>query len=640
MIMQNSYLIVNKIVIVGVEEVYVCDFAEGLNVIWGDMDSGKSSILNLIDYCFGGSGDELDYDEIRNKGRVVYLEADLNGNIITFERALHNGGNVIKIYNSIFEEIDSVYPKLCSPSSSIEQPDGWVSELILEYLNIPNIKIKESKLKDDSNAYRLSFRDLMKLLYLKQKKVASENLMDAANGAVLNKNIEVQKFVFGVHDDQLSELNIELQSNARKLNELNIRAENIRDFLKATDSLNVSENDVVELKENVDNINIEIVSLIRKKSKAIDISKEFKKQLDELAFHINAKKKKYVDNKGKIGSLIRLKSTYEHDLDCLIASGKLKEHKVKKSEEFFFDCPLCESKLNINSQVLTAQEIKTETVSLKNRIKGCITSLEKLYIGQNALKSEIYEIESIESGLRERFDKENVSIISPLMETVNAMHNSKRIVYKQLASIEKNIKLQKKLNESVNEIANKEKTISLIRSAIKNIEKELKDIKDIIDGISGEFRYLMSHSKLSNNYGSSVNKKFMPIFRDRQYSKISSGGVRTIMSVNLYLSRLRYLIKKGGNLPTFLMLDTPGQNIGRYARATDSEGNLSDPAIYEEIYKQIIEVKKLSDMHDKVYQIIVVDNDLANCLRNDDYHLVKRFDKSDMQYEKGLIFDA
>ena len=40
------------------------------------------------------------------------------------------------------------------------------------------------------------------------------------------------------------------------------------------------------------------------------------------------------------------------------------------------------------------------------------------------------------------------------------------------------------------------------------------------------------------------------------------------------------------------------------------------------------------------YQIIVVDNDLATSLNEDDYFLVKRFDKTEKYGEKGLISDA
>lgn len=149
----------------------------------------------------------------------------------------------------------------------------------------------------------------------------------------------------------------------------------------------------------------------------------------------------------------------------------------------------------------------------------------------------------------------------------------------------------------------------------------------------------MARSKLTNNYGASIDFNFMPVFRNRKYSQISSGGVRTILSVNLYIARIKYILKNGAHLPSTLLLDTPGQNIGRYARKDSNESeNLSDPSIYEEIYQQIKEIKDLSE--DMNYQIIVVDNDLPNCLDESDFNLVKRFDKSNSDYEKGLINDA
>lgn len=638
--MESSYLIVNKVIIKGTEKIYLCDFEEGINIIWGDMDSGKSSILNIIDYCLGGKGDELDYDEINKKGRIAYLEVNLNGSLTTFERILRNKDNLIKVYNTSFDNLDSAYPKLCSPIPSFEQPDGWVSDLILEKLNIPKVKIKESKLRDDAAAYRLSFRDLMKLLYLKQNKVASDNLMNASNPVILNKNVEIQKFVYGVHDDQLSELNLELQSNTILLKELNIKTKYIFDFLKSTDSLNTNEDDTLELKENIININYEIKNLIKEKNIASLISQEFKTQLSELDDVFNSKIKQYKSNTRKIENLIRLKATYEHDLQCINTSSKFRTHNAEPSGVLSFNCPLCESKLNIDSPILTTDEIKSETSSLKNRIQGCRISMEALNKKQDSLALNIQELQLTISNIRGEFDKDNISTISPLVETIHTMHNSKELVYLQLASIEKNIKLKNKLNESTDEIENKEITISKLKKSIKLAEERLEDLDEIMNGISNEFKYLMKHSKLSNNYDSSIDNKFLPTFRSRPYSKISSGGVRTIMSVNLYLSRLRYLLKKGGNLPTFLMLDTPGQNIGRYARAKDLEDNLSDPTIYEEIYKQIVNVKDISERNDKKFQIIIVDNDLANCLSEKDYHLVKRFDKSNSQYEKGLIYDA
>lgn len=78
---KSPYIIVNKLVIEGIDKEYVAEFEEGLNIIWGDMDSGKSSILNFIDYCLGGSNKELLYEEVVKKARIVKLEIDLSGNI-------------------------------------------------------------------------------------------------------------------------------------------------------------------------------------------------------------------------------------------------------------------------------------------------------------------------------------------------------------------------------------------------------------------------------------------------------------------------------------------------------------------------------------------------------------------------------
>jgi len=638
--MESSYLLIERLIVQGIQQQYSCNFTQGVNVIWGDMDSGKSSILNLIDFCLGGNGNELDYDEIKLKGRTVYLQVDLNGSVVTFERVLHFEDSIIKIYNSTYEEKDSVYPKICSPTSSIEQPDGWVSDYILEKLNIPKVKIKESKFRDDANSYRLSFRDLSKLLYLKQKKVASENLMDAANGALLNKNIEIQKFVYGVHDDQLPELNQELSRHTKALSELTTKTRNIREFLKNTESLNVDFSKSDNLKSSLLDIDNEVRKLSQDKEYANLISVELHKRINELEVNITKKKNNYVKNENKLEDFVKLKSTYEYDLDCLKTSKVMKKFHQHDDNKSNFNCPLCESEIALLSEVLSENDIKSEENSLRNRIQGCSKSISSLLELQDELNVEIKGLQEAHFEIKGSFESDNIVKISPILDSITTLYNSKKLIYVELASIEKNIKLKNKMDETYSEISNKEISISKIKKTIKDIEDDLQDIEDIRIKLAGEFRLLMKKSKLSNNYGSDIDNNFLPIFRERLYSNISSGGVRTIMSVNLYISRLIYLIKNGGNLPTFLMMDTPGQNIGRYVRDQEIEDDLSDPAIYEEIYEQIVKVGEYANKYNKKYQMILVDNDLANCLNSSNYHLVKRFDKSNSEFEKGLIFDA
>ncbi|QIJ03432.1 AAA family ATPase [Shewanella chilikensis] len=123
-----------KLIIVGVEREYRCTFESGLNLIWGDLDSGKSSILNLIDFALGGKFGDLDNDEIKLYGRSVVLEVSINQKVITLNRVLGDKVNLIKVYECCYANINEHYPLLCSASSEGQEPDGWISDILLDYL--------------------------------------------------------------------------------------------------------------------------------------------------------------------------------------------------------------------------------------------------------------------------------------------------------------------------------------------------------------------------------------------------------------------------------------------------------------------------------------------------------------------------
>lgn len=643
--MENIYLEFRKLIIVGINKTYECSFKPGLNIIWGDMDSGKSSILNLIDFSLGGDFNklQLDYDELRNKGRLVQLEVDFNGNVFTLERVLSHDANIIKAYPSSYNMISSTYPLLCSASSDRIEPDGWISDLILDQLGIPKVKIKESRYREDSGADRLSFRDLIKLIYLKQKKVASDSLMDASNPFVHNKNIEIQKFVYGVHDEQLSSLNNLLQKEALDLKSLENRAENIKNFLVTTDSIAMDDNVLLELKEEIENVDNEIKRLKSNKNHAQIVSNQINKKINQLETEKKQIEESIIKKSKELADYSKLKSTYERDLSCLDLSAKAKKVlNLNEQSEINTNCPVCSSSLTVSHPTINSETIQYETNSIKNRLQGCSTTIKNIIIEIDDRREIVKSIEESLSALRANFDKDHLDNLSPTITSLMQAMALKQKLSVNCAMLERNRKTFKVFEEYYSLIDNKKINISNIKRDISKIEEQLTDIEEIISELSSIFSELIKTSKLTNNYGSRIDMKFMPVFRDRPYDHISSGGVRTILSVYLYLSRLSYIIKNGAYLPTTLMLDTPGQNIGRYARKAKNgerdEDNISDPSIYEEIYKKIMNISSIAE--NKKYQILIVDNDLPTCLEKQEYHLVKRFDKSNPAYEKGLINDA
>ena len=628
-----------KLIIVGVEREYRCSFESGLNLIWGDLDSGKSSILSLIDFALGGKFGDLDNDEIKLYGRSVFLEVLINQKIITLNRVLGDKVNLIKVYECPYVNINNHYPLLCSASADGQEPDGWVSDRLLDYLDIPKVKLKQSKYKDDSNSSRLSFRDLMKLIYLKQKRVASDNLMDLANGAIFNRNVEVQKFVYGVHDDQVAQFNEEIKKEAEAFKIISSKAKTIDEFLSATNSKINSGEDAFILKAELEAVDEEIRLLKTNSKLASDTSNNFSVEIKELVESIQDLENSRHLIKGKLNDYKRLKASYEKDLSCikdsLILRGALSFHELSRKE---VSCPTCSGSIKLDDEVLTNEQLEFEQRSVRNRLSGCSKAIEKIKLDITSLDQNITERKTLLSKVRYEFEQNNLESLSPIIEMISRAEAVRRSLSEKLVEIERNSKLVQNLEDIYSRIKSKEAYIDKLRTDLEKIESQLVSTDDIIKELSKHYESLMGSSKLTRIYGSSIDKKFMPNFRERTYSKISSGGVRTLMSVYLYISRLKYLLENGGYLPTTLLLDTPGQNIGKYSREDGDDSSLSDPAIYEQIYKSMVDLDETASKDS--YQIIVVDNDLATSLNEDDYFLVKRFDKTEKHGDKGLISDA
>jgi hypothetical protein len=223
---------------------------------------------------------------------------------------------------------------------------------------------------------------------------------------------------------------------------------------------------------------------------------------------------------------------------------------------------------------------------------------------------------------------------------MQAIEDSRSQIKVVLAEAERNLAIYNKYSDIGTKLEVKSMLIEKLRRAIKIIKDGLIGIDAVIEELTSLFAAHMHKSGLQKVHGVYLDKKFVAHFRDISYYSTSSGGVRTITSIALFVTRLQYLLKHACNLPTFLMIDTPGQNIGRY-RTDDDNTEVSDPKLYEKIFSQIMDVVSAATDQGRRCQVIVVDNDLPDSLKDGkNFHLVKRFSKQGGKFEKGLINDA
>lgn len=209
MSVNSPFIRINQLILVGRSKNYIIPFHNGINIIYGDSDTGKSSILNLIDYALGSSEVYL-YQEIESQGKYVLLEVNIRNEVYTIKRDIFSPKSFIEVYYSNIANMDSIFPKEFGPNYKIEGPAGYFSDFMLSALNIPLIKLKQAPTKEDSKVKRLSFRDIFKYCYLDQDEVGSKHLLDIQNPAVAVKNRETFKFIHNVLDSQITNLDSQI----------------------------------------------------------------------------------------------------------------------------------------------------------------------------------------------------------------------------------------------------------------------------------------------------------------------------------------------------------------------------------------------------------------------------------------------
>ncbi|MBV6324883.1 AAA family ATPase [Duganella violaceipulchra] len=642
----SPYLIVQRLIIQGAIKQYTAKFEEGLNLVWGDMDSGKSSILNLIDYCLGGKNDNLLYGEMKANGRIVFLEVSLNGKVFTFERDILSASSPIRLYTGFFEERSTHFPLLLAASPEDDSaPDGWISDFILEHLGIARVSIKESRIREDSSSDRLSFRDLMKLMYLKQTRVGSDALLNYQSPAVFNKNVEIQKFVFNIYDDKLTGLQSELARESAEYNELEKNERFIKKFLG---DVKIDVNNFESVREEAENYEARMAELddgLRDLKEDFvlsnDVGAEISNAIKGIRIEVNGIDARLKEIDSQYGNYAKLSNTYRFDIDALKLSKISRSIiSVNRSKNDHIPCPLCQTEIEVTSPAIDDIDIDNQLRSLKNRNAGIQTVLTELRDEQKKLISQKEKLQRTLTEASRSFDENNLASISPLLTSIQAIEDARSLLKITLAEAERNLSIYNKFVDIGTKLEVKSLMIEKLRRAIKIIRDGLIGLDAVIDELTGLFSLHLQKSGLQKVHDVFLDKKFIGYFRGISYYNTSSGGVRTITSIALFVTRLQYLLKHACNLPTFLMIDTPGQNIGRH-RSDDDNTEVSDPKLYENIFNQIVSVVNNSAKEGRKCQIIIVDNDLPDSLKDgDNFHLVKRFSKQGGKYEKGLINDA
>ena len=642
---------INYLILVGTNKDYVVPFDSGLNIIYGDSDTGKSSILNLINYCLGAS--QLDtYEEIESKGQYCLLDLDLLGTRYTIKRDIFDKKADIEVYHGGYKMIDNSFPKFYAPNYSQNAEDGNFSEFLLQAMRIPLIKIKEAPSKEVTKMVKLSFRDIFKYNYLDQDKIGSKKIF-GDNFVLITRLKETFKLMYNVLDGQITELEGRISVLQADKSTLTAKNNSVASFLKETQVESLAE--LTEQRELLENQ----LHLLRTAIKEIDFEiisgseelNHLRKEVNDLELEI---RQAYQDQNSlelEIKQNIALRNEYRNDIRKMDATIEALE-KFPKIADKELDCPLCDSVVNVSKLKehfgnTDTKGILGELKSLKRRMRDLDSIYKNLKEIENKRINEIKNSISQLEELRVLLDKQSVNVISPYLNKRDTLSYQAGTLQSDIKNIQHfyKIRFQQSINDA--EIIELQRNVDELKETLSSLKKDAPSLDKILKELGDKVKEILVFVGVKNPTNISISPKtYLPVIRGRDYEKITSGGVRTVSSVAYYISLMVYAIENPVNYPSFLMIDTITKYLGKVKerdlestnRAEDENEGMTDSEKNENIYKYLLTLNSLKDS----FQLIIVDNDIPDALFDDlKGYIRKHFSTTNIPgTEIGFIDDA
>ncbi|MET3644857.1 AAA family ATPase [Streptococcus gallinaceus] len=622
-------LLLKTLRLVGVRKNYEIHFHKGLNYISGPTSTGKTAILELIDYALGKAKHKA-YIEIGESCTDVELEFYILENLYKIKRPLSAFSEpvLLQAYDNTKKQFSQ------NRILTIDNPskENSLSYFLLSKLNLNNLTVM-----GDS----FSFRDLFKFSYLKQTKIDSENILDSQNWAGNRKEKATFEIILDIYDNLLSDLQKSLKIEQEVLKEKNIRYDAVHGFLEKAEIENYEtvQKKSFEIDSEIDSINSKLENY-----KLDIISAELGNDINDLVLHIDGQKEelrelrnKFLEQEQYIQKLQLLENQYFADIEKI--SEQLAGIKAINKYEYIY-CPNCLQPLslhdesncllcnqNMNSVIIEVGELRKERTKLTKK-KNELHKYIELEVEKRARsESEISNLQDNIDLNEEKLDGLTRQYISPLSTAISSLsikvgelYESKKNLKESLKFIEELTTLEKLLSEKRIEVEGIKDKIEKQKNKVAK-DNKLRKLTQIFSIILSSFDFPNLHLAYIED------RSYLPYVRGVKYSDLGSLGAVTLITMAYYLSVMICSEEQAGNHIGLLMIDTPRKNLGSSSKSAE----FRDERIYESIIKYFI---KLGQERENDFQLIVVNNGYPSILPQD--CIVKEFSSDGLD---GLIDD-
>ncbi len=569
-------------------------FSKGLNVISGASETGKSYIIECIDYILAGKDPPKNIKEAEGYQKIQAELRTFDGRIFTLSRQFND--NLILMSECPYEEFGQSESLKLSTQHSDSKDN--LSAYLLSLLQLYGKQLKKNQWNEKKS---ISFRDLTKFCIIKETKIINDK-SPIFDGYVTDETTNKSLFkllLTGKDDTSLEQLENPEYGKARIKGKIELVKADIESKNKQITELKKTSETLT-----TDEINVQIQKLVAIVEGAHKDIEEQEKKRQNIWVELDHLKSVMVQNQAIKKRFDILNNVYSSDLKRLdfINEGAFGIDQLKE-----INCPLCDSL--IDKKLLEPYSEKDD-----NFLSSVKSEFDKIQLKQKELREAIKEKEAIMESAGQSIAKKQVEFdaidkyIGDKLKPIHELHSEELHNFMKLNED----KAQVKLLESQIDVLNTS-LAHLLRLLNEKQQKapEMDAGVDIYTELSKEIKDFIF------SWGFDYSVYFDPsaydITIDNEKRSNSGKGYRALYLSAFMLGVLQFCVKKDLKHPRFLVLDSP--------LVTYKEQDKAPEFVKNRFYESLAQLSYINKV-----QIIIIENidPPASILNNINYiHFTK-----------------
>lgn len=589
---------IEKIIVTGSGKTdSIIELSNGVNIIYGPSNTGKTYIVKCIDYMFGSEREPID---ISTGYQYIKIIVRTQCGTITMSRKI--GENKIEVSSNDNNVPSGKY----ATKASRNNYDKTINSVWLSLIGIKDLHLVISN--ENYKKKILSWRTFSHMFMLTETKIISEysailSGRDTSNTAVIASLIFLlsgQDFAETATKDT-KEIK-EAKKNAVKAyinKELFSLSERNQELLAQ-----LKENPNIDIAVEIEKIMAEISTNEKRINSSIEENQKILAQLYE-------KNENLSECNVLLNRYDELTTQYDADLKRL---NFIVDGEANLNASFSTHCPFCDGEVVVKKNQNYIDAAKSDYKKIKLQAKDLESAYKELRSEKLSLEQEIGTLMAKKKSIEELIETELKPQVFNLKEKLSA--------YKDAIECQKEIDILKKLSE--------QKTADMIENDTDE-ESELKfKVKEHLDysfinELSNDIKSFLENSNYDNLLSVIFDKADMDIVINGKKKSSNGKGYNAYFNSVVAIVLSRYMESKAKYSPDFLVLDSPILSLKEKETKKPSE------TMRNTLFENIVD-------NQKGIQTIVIENEIPE-INYKDANII-HFTKEKNNGRYGFLLDV